>query len=253
MSLLGNLKEQDDEGVGTEIDSVGAATGPVDSALYESKVNMAYLGKSSGGALSLTIWLETAGREVRNTIYVTSGDAKGNSKTYKDKQTGEKKFLPGYNMANSLCLLTVGKKIDDMPTEKKIVGIYNFQERKDVNTEVEVLVDLLGQEVIAGIINQLVDKNVKNDAGVYVPSGETRNENEIDKFFRAKDKMTTAEIRGGAEEPAFYNTWDAKFTGTVKDRSTKGVTPVAGTSAAFAGGAAPANATAAPTKSLFAA
>ena len=254
MSLLGNLKDQDTGNVENETDSVGGGNGPLASGLYPGTVKMAYLGKSPGGALSLTLWLATeAGREMRETFWVTSGDAKGNKKYYETKD-GDRKFLPGYNMANSLCLLTVAKPIDDMDTEKKIVGIYNFQERKDINTEVEVLTDLIGQEIIAGV--QLVHENkqVKNDNGMYVdsPDGAIREKNEIDKFFRAKDKLTTAEIRAQQDEPAFYNAWGAKWTDQVRDKVTKtaggAATPAFGGAAAPAGGAG-----AKPQKSLFAA
>jgi hypothetical protein len=93
-----------------------------------------------------------------------------------------------------------------------------------------------------------VDKTKKNDAGVYEATGETRDENEIDKLFRAKDRMTTAEIRAQADTAGFIDTWDAKFSGIVKMKA-KGAGGTAG--APKAAGAAPAAAKK-PTTSLFA-
>lgn len=248
MSLLGALKGQDTGNIEDEVDRVGGGNGPLDSALYDCTVKMAYAGKSKGGALSLTVWLETAeGRQIRETFWMTSGDAKGNKKFYETQQ-GEKKYLPGYTMANALCLLAAGKEIEALEPEMKIVGIYDFTARKEVNTNVEVLVDLIGKPIICGLLKQTVNKQVKNDAGVYVdsPDGATREQNEIDKFFRSRDKLTTAEIRAQQVEPAFYNTWGTKYTGVVMNKANA----VSGGNAA-APGAAPA--TPKPQTSLFAA
>ena len=54
--------------------------------------------------------------------------------------------------------------------------MYSKEAKAEVPTKVEMLVDLLGQAIIIGVIKQTVDKTVKNDAGVYVPNGETREE-----------------------------------------------------------------------------
>lgn len=50
---------------------------------------------------------------------------------------------------------------------------------------------------------------------------------EIDKLFRAKDRMTTAEIRAQAEEPSFIETWEQKWAGKTRDKS-KGAAANAG-------------------------
>ena len=83
---------------------------------------------------------------------------------------------------------------------------------------------------------------------MYEPTGETRDENEIDKLFRAKDRMTTAEIRAQAETAGFIDTWDAKHSGTVKMKA-KGAS---GTPGAPKAAGAPAAAAKKPTTSLFA-
>jgi hypothetical protein len=208
---------------------------------------MAYIQKSKGGALGLFLTLVTEDKkEIRQTLWMTSGDSKGNKNFY--EKDGEKFYLPGFNAANGLALLTLGKEISELDTEQKVINLYSPDAKAEVPTKVDVIMDLLNQEVIAGIIKQTVDKNVKNEAtGEYVATGETREENEIDKFFRAKDKMTTAEIRAQAEAPVFYTTWGTKHTGVTRNKA-KG---------AAAGGtagvpkAAGATGTAKPGKSLF--
>lgn len=249
MSLLANLSTSNE--IANEKDSVGSS-GPLASGLYLCTVAMAYLSKSAKGALALNLTLKTdSGREIRQQLWMTSGQDKGCVNFYVDKE-GNKQYLPGFNLANSLCLLTARKEISQLDTEQKVVSIYNFDAKAEVPTKVDVIMDLLNQEVLVGLIKQKVDKNVKNDAGQYVASGETREENEIDKFFRASDKKTTAEIRAQAEEATFFQTWETKWKDQVRDKSSASKGNVVGTIGAPRANAPAANAgTNKPTASLF--
>jgi hypothetical protein len=241
-NILANLASVDN--VEDEKDIIGGG-GVVDSGLYETTVELAYLEKAKSGALGLNLRLKTSnGRSIRQTLWMTSGNDKGNKNYY--EKDGERRYLPGFNLAQSLCLLTVGKEIGEVAAaaENKIVKIYSYDAKEEVPTEVPVLVDLLNQPIVAAVVKQIVDKNRKNEAtGVYEPTGETREENDIEKFFRAKDRMTTAEIRAGQTEATFANTWAEKWTGQVKDRTTK--------LAGKAGAPKAATANKKPTASLF--
>jgi hypothetical protein len=246
MSILSNLKT--DDSIANERDTVGGG-GVLESGLYNSTVALAYATKSQGGAVGLVLHLKTQhGQTIRQTLWMTSGTAKGGLNYYTDKE-GNKQYLPGFILANSLALLTIGKELSEIETETKVVNVYNPEVKAEVPTKVDMLTDLLGTEIIVGLIKQTVDKTQKNDAGVYVPTGETRDENEIDKFFRARDRMTTSEIRAQAETASFIDTWDAKFTGTVKNKAkgAAGATGTAGAPKAAAGAASTK-----PKQSLFA-
>jgi hypothetical protein len=244
MSLLKNLKT--DATIADETDRVGSG-GPLDSGLHTATIKLAYLTKSAGGAVGLVLnAANQTGREIRQTLWMTSGTAKG-GKNYYEKD-GEKHYLPGFVLANALSLLTVGKDIADCDTETKVVNVYSPEAKAEVPTKVEMITELLGQEITIGLIKQTVDKTVKDEAtGTYRPTGETREENEIDKFFRARDLMTTAEIRAQAETAAFAAIWEAKWKGEVRNKA-KGGTGVAGAPGAPKG-AAPG--TAKPKSSLF--
>jgi hypothetical protein len=248
MSILKNLAT--DASIADERDSVGSG-GPLDSGLYPATITLAYITKAASEALGLVIHAKTdAGRDIRQTLWMTSGKAKG-CKNYYEKD-GKKTYLPGFLAANAIALLTVGKEISELDTETKVVQIYNKDAKAEVPTKVECLVDLLGQQVIFGLIKNVVDKTAKNEAtGTYDPTGETREENEIDKIFRASDSKTTAEIRAQAEEAVFVHTWEKKWAGQVRNKA-KGAAAGAGVVGAPRGAAANA-ATAKPTKSLFAA
>lgn len=243
MSLLATLTT--DTSIADEKDSVGGGSRILESGLYEAKVSLAYLTKSSGGAIGLVLTLDAGDkREVRQTLWMTSGTAKGCKNYYEDKN-GEKQYLPGFLHANALTLLTLGKEISQVETEKKVVNVYSSEAKAEVPTPVEMLTDLLGKDILVGLIKQTVDKTAKDAAGNYVPTGETRDENEIDKLFRASDRKTTAEIRAQAPEAVFADTWSTKWTGQTKDKTSK----KGGT--AGAPGQVAANGTAKPTTSLF--
>jgi hypothetical protein len=246
MNMLANLKT--DDAIATEKDSVGGGSFILESGIYNATVSLAYITKSKGGALGLVLNLKTdTDKEIRQTLWMTSGTEKG-CKNYYEKD-GEKHYLPGFNHANSLALLTVGKEISELDTEVKVINAYSPEAKAEVPTKVDMIMDLLGKEITVGVIKQTVDKTKKNEAtGAYEPTGETRDENEIDKLFRARDRMTTAEIRAQAEKATFVETWEAKWAGKTKDKS-KGAAGTAGAPKAAAGAPAAAKK---PTTSLFA-
>ena len=249
MSALKNLTS--DSSIANEKDSVGGGGFVLDSNCYPATITMAYVTKSDGGATGLVLKAKTlSNQEISQTLWMTSGTAKG-AKNYYEKD-GQKNYLPGFIAANALSLLATGKELSELDTETKAVKVYNKVAKAEVPTKVEVAVDLIGKEVIIGLIKQTVDKTQKNEAtGVYEATGETREENEIDKFFRASDKMTTAEIRAQATEAGFYSTWESKWVGVVRNKAKGGTAngtagiPKIGVGAAVAG-------TKKPSTSLFA-
>lgn len=249
MSILANLTS--DTSIAAEKDSVGG-NAALESGLYPSTITMAHVTKSSGGAVGLVVSLMTeAKKEIRQTLWMTSGTAKNCANFYIDKN-GEKNYLPGFLQASALCLLTVGKEVSAMDTEPKVIKLYNAEAKAEVPTKVDALVDLIGKEILVGLIKQTVDKTKKNEAtGVYEATGETRDENEIDKLFRAKDRMTTAEIRAQVEEASFVDTWVAKNTGNTRNKA-KGVTGTAGVPKAAGSFGTGAVAAKKPATSLFA-
>ena len=189
------------------------------TGLYEGTIDVAYLTKSSGGATAFNFVFDIGGKKVRDTIYVTN---RSGGVTY--TKDGKKFPLPGYSLVNALAKLTAGKEIPQLDFEKKLVKIYNFEQRKEVPTEVDVAVELVGQPVKLGIELHRENKNAKDQAGNYVPTAEIREFNTVTRVFHVKTGQTAAEYN--AQAPAeFMALWVKEFDGKVIDKTTKG--PVA--------------------------
>jgi len=219
---LANLKK--DTSVEADGDSVGGG-GVLPSAVYLMTIVAAYFGESTGGAASLNLELKTKeGKTLRNTVYISSSRAKGQSITYQGKD-GKPHFLPGFSLATSLTELLLGTEIADVATAEKQISLYNYLAKKEEETKVNMLVDLLDKQIAVGVIECRSNKNTKNAAGAYAPdpSGADRTYNEIDKFFNASG-LTITEQLANAAKPGFLNTWKDKWDGNKRDDY---VTPVA--------------------------
>lgn len=182
-----------------------------DTGLYPCTVDMAYMGKSKGGALSLNLHLKLASDKsiIRQTLWVTSGDKKGN-KNYYLNQNGKKFLLPGMQLADQLSQITTGKPMSELSAETKTIKLWDREASAEKPTDVPVLTEMLGKPVLIGLLKRRENRNVNDGSGNYIPSKEERIYNEIDKFFHP-DGFTVTERNGGAEEAKFHQQWAAKY------------------------------------------
>lgn len=231
------------EGLEASRDVLGGGFGAVDSDVYAGTIKLAYAGKSQGGAHSLTVHVDLGGREYRETLYVTN---KQGENFYKNKD-GKKSPLPGFTTANDLALLSTGVALNEQEVEERVVKLYDFDAKAEVPTKVQAVVSMHGKPITLGILKQIVDKNVKDGNGNYVPSGETREENTIDKVFHTDTGKTVSEFTAKVEQPEFMGKWADKNKGTVRDRTTAKVGKVGAPGQQAANSASHK----APAKSLF--
>lgn len=221
-----------------------------ESGVYDATVKMVYLNQSASGAVSFNAVLtNSSGRELRETMWIKSGDAKGNKTYYTDKD-GKDRPLPGYAVANSMCVAATGESLAKCMTsaEKKTINLYNAEAGKEVPTERPVLMGLTGIKVKVAVHQIVEDRTTKNEAGQYVPNGQTRTVNEC-KFFGNTEGKTAEELTEGKDAVKFDD-WASKNTGIVINKSTK---KEASTSAAdiMSGGAAAPAANSGSSDSLF--
>lgn len=216
MSIFGNLTN---EGLEETTDRLGGFQFRA-TDIYPATIKAAYAGQSAGGARNVTVVVELPDGEYSETIYVTN--KKGENWFLNQNDKSKKVPLPGFTTIDDICLVTTGKPLAEQDSEEKVVKIYDFDERKELPKAVPMLVDLIGQTLFLGIVQQTVDKNQKNEStGEYEPTGETRDENVIEKVFHDPSKMTVVEARQGATEPVFFEKWLSKNKGNVRNK-TKG-------------------------------
>jgi hypothetical protein len=240
VGLFGNLKT---EGLEEAQDRLGGFS-PLDTDAYESTIKAAYAGQSSGGAMSITVVADAGGREYRETLYVTN---KKGENFFLNKQDQSKKVpLPGFTVADDLCLVTTEQPLSAQETEEKVINVYDPALKKEVPTSVQMLTALIGKQVYLGIVRQTVNKNEKQ-GDKYVATADTRDENVIEKVFHYPTKATVSEARNG-HAPEFMDKWVERNRGKTRDR--REIKDGAGAPSA-ATGAPKAGTGAAPRTSLF--
>lgn len=211
MSIFSNLKTSEE--IQEDTDTIGSRI--LESDAYDFTIEMAYVDQSKGGAMNVNFTFKNAqGQQLKQTIYITSGEAKGKLNYYVDKQ-GNKKYLPGFNIVNAISLLTVGQELGDLEPEEKTLNVWNFDLNKQAPANKPVLMELLGKEITLGVLKIIEDK--------YNAPGETRIINDINKAFRTSDKKTVQEIKA-QDDAGFYEKWVEANKGKTRDKSNKSTT-----------------------------
>jgi len=246
MSLFGNLSKN---GLEESQDRIGGF-GAVESDYYAAIIRQAYATTAKSGAKAVNFeFALPGGKPLRTTIYVTDKEGK-NYFLNKDDKT-KKVPLPGFTTVDDICLCTVEKDLSEVDVEEKVVKIYDFEAKKEVPTNVPVLIELIGKTVGLGILKVLENKSVKDANGEYQPTNETREINEIDKVFHDETGYTVVEVRAGLEAPSFKDGWIERNKGKTRDKRKlkegQAGAPQSNAKAAPQAGAAPAG----ERKSLF--
>jgi hypothetical protein len=226
-----------------DVDSLGGAGRVKESDVYEFTVENAYTGQSDKGSYFVQFDLTSAQGRHSERVYFTN---KAGDVFFKDKESGAKKPLPGYILVNGISLLTTSHKIEEVygKTEKKVIPVYDFDLKRTVDTEVNMITPMVGKTFKGGIIAAIEDKNTLVN-GEYVPTGETRETVSLDKVFRSKDNKTPNEILAQEPEAAFMDRWLTKNKGVVLNKA-KGAKGAQGTNGLPQVGASAPAATSAP-------
>jgi hypothetical protein len=181
------------------------------TALYPCQIDMAYMGKAKSGALSLNLHLKLASDKsiVRQTLWVTSGDKKGNKNYYVNKN-GKKFLLPDMQLADQIARITAGKPMADLNVEPKTIKLWDRDAQAEKPQKVPVVTDMLGQPILVALMKHRENKNVNDGSGNYVPSKDERVFNDIDKVFHP-DGYSVTEKEAEAEEAKFHKQWAEKY------------------------------------------
>ena len=216
MSLFNNLSS---EGFEDNQDRLGGFS-VLETDIYAGKIKVAYAGQSPGGAQCVTLLIDFAGREHRETIYITT---KKGDNFFMNKESPPKKVaLPGFTTIDDICQVTTGNPLSMQKAEDKIVNVYDPEAKKELPKSVPVLVDLVGKDVLLAIQKSTVDKTVKQ-GDAYVPTGESRDENTIEKVFHSELRITVVEAKDAdknnrAPVAGFIDAWVERNKGKTRDK-----------------------------------
>lgn len=204
-----------------EKDTLGGG-GVLPTDIHTFTIKAAYFDAARSKAVSVNLILESdTGRKLNVQEYVTSGESKG-CKPYYEKD-GKKFPLPGYSKMNTLCQLVTGKTIDTLNVEDKILKLYDYEAKAETNQTKKVITELSGAKIQAGVF-KIIENKRKNMAAEgekadYQPTSETREINEVDKFFNEEGK--TLEEVLNSKDAVFAEEWLKAHQGKTKDKTTK--------------------------------
>ena len=257
---LNNLN--DVEGVEDEQDRVAGNNTPLVSNIYDMNITMMYADESKGGATSVTVIGETAnGERIKETLWVTSGRAKGGKPYYLDRNN-KKQFLPGYLIANAITLFLTGKKLGNALHEPKMVNIYDFEAKKEIPQTREVYTGVTSSTKLVALgIQQIIDDKKQDvsgegEAADWQPTGITFLKNEIKKVFHAENHLTVQEVQAKMTDPAFYDKWlksskDSVYDASIDKKGLVTTLPEGGAAASTSNAAASSAAAASEDEDLF--
>lgn len=218
-------------------DVLGGGGFTLDTGIYKGTIKAAYAGKSKNGAasLSVVVTVDNNGRpqEYRETVYVTNRQGEN---FYPDKTDPTKKNpLPGFTTANDIALLSTGRGLNEQTFEERVINVYSYDLKKEVPTKVAMATDMLGKDITLAIQRSTVDKTTLV-GDTYVPNGETRDENTIDKAFHSESGRSVSEVIRKLPKGEFIDQWREKNTGVtrMKAKGAAGKAGVPGTPAAAA-------------------
>jgi len=205
-------------------DFLGGGGGYVwESGLYPVIVDLAYLSTSKDGATGLNLVLKDENdKELKTTLWIKSKDTKGNLPYY--IKNGKKHALPGMNMANAIAGITMNNKlIGELDRTEKTVALWDYDAKAEVNTKVEVFMDLLDQRIDVGIIRRIENKReLKN--GDWVDTNDEKDSNELAAVFSPDTGLSITELKAKETEPVFKEKWLKAWDGKTDNK----YKPVAG-------------------------
>ena len=215
MSLLAKLKT--DTTIQEDKDVLGGNFSVLESDIYDGTIKYAYLQQSvSSSSMSLNLGIDINGKEYKETLWISNK----NGQNFYEKD-GKKNYLPSFTIANSIALFTCQKELADLPTEDKVIDIYNYDQKKEVPTSVPCITDFHGEKITVAIMKESRPKQVKNDNGVYVDTAEMREVNSIQKVFHPENHKTIAECKAKSDTAKFYQDWLEKNKGQVRTIASK--------------------------------
>lgn len=210
-----------EEGLEKNTDVLGGFS-TLPTGMYKAEIKSNYFDVTSSGAVSLTVIANLTDKndavhEYRETYFITNKK----KENYFVNSNGKKTMLPGCRIVNDLCLAIAGKSLGNINPEDRTVSVYNFAEKKNTLMNREVIPEIIGGSCYLLITEEIRNKQVKNDMGVYVDINEKVHRNVVTKVLFS-NYLTTTEAekvqQGTTITEPFYKKWLDKNEGKPNNR-----------------------------------
>lgn len=217
MSMFGDMTRESHEAAEDRLGGFQV----YDTDIYSGTIKLAYASQAPSGARCINFEFDFGGKTYKETVYYTNKKGE-NFFLNKDDKT-KKVSLPGFTLVDDICLLTTETPLSGQATEEKVVNVYDRDAKKELPKSVPMLMDLLGKPISLGIVRATVNKTEKNSNGDYVPvaSGETRDENNIDKAYHTETQLTVVEAQRELTKGEFWGKWVEANKGKTRDKTVK--------------------------------
>lgn len=193
------------------------------SAVYGATCTAAYLlpnnFDSSATDMVFHFDLDSGYKHVEKMTVLRNG-----SPMVQDKKT--KKTVPMFTFLKASRLvgaLTDGKTVEDVvgSIAKKQIALYDFDQKKDVNTEVQMIMDLVKKPVLLGLQRKIANKNQntgekdENGQTIWIPLAEKKETLVYGTSASKADRRSYVEMEAGttAEDATDLDTWEKRNKG----------------------------------------
>ena len=191
---------------------------PLASGVYKGTIKQAYLRMVQGqnGINIYMNWkLDIEGQERSfNNVFIAKMVAGNPTPVYYSEKDGKRTEYPAFGALRRHLDTLLGKSIfDEGVTTEKMLPVYDFQQKKDVPTQVHSIDDLVGVEAAFGIM--------ENHENGYKDPSKVVKSNSIERVWKLVDGVpfNADEIRAGITEPTNCTSWKSSWEGKVNDRN----------------------------------
>lgn len=201
----------------TDVEAVkdvkGTNFGVIDSGIYTMKCAMAYIYTKPNGGIGLATEFKGDGIVYKETLHLV----KPNGDAFYTTKANKKMPMMGLVVADAMAQVTHDKILMTLGSEtvqKKMVNVYNFDEGRDIPTEVDMIMGLVGQDMQLAILRKI--ENKATQASNWKPTNEQKEYNAIDTVFQVDTNLSAVEIINGAPSSQ-YAYWDGRNTGKTRN------------------------------------
>lgn len=201
MSLFGSIKN---DGMEQTTDRIGGGGFTLETDIYVGEVVQAFVEQSQSGATWVNLEFKfTDGSTFKTNQMVANKDGEA---FFVDSKTKNRIPFNGYTVVDDICMVITGEPMVNQEHEEKVVSVYDFESRKDVNRERPVLINLIGGPVALAIQKKIENKRKPDDNGKYVETNDRQEVNNVVKVMHPETKQTLNEAIDG-KEATYWDKW----------------------------------------------